>query len=179
MPVIVPITTHEADQLDRLLSQLKNKPLIEAILNAIGEQAQDFEDAVTGMNALLDISTQVGVQLDGIGGMVGEARQGKTDADYRQALQARIAAIYASGTGEDMIAAFVIATGATDVTVLAAYPAGVRLVGNGTAPSNLLQLMQAAAPAGVQVGLSSNLVWEDGDNAVWENGNNAVVVPQS
>ena len=45
--------------------------------------------------------------------------------------------------------------------------------------SNLLQLLEAAAPAGVEVGIGSNLVWEDGDNAVWENGNNAVVVPQS
>jgi len=170
MPVITQITTHEEDQRARLLSQFKDKPLIEAILNAIGEQVQDYEDATIELNELLNISTQVGVQLDGIGTIVGEARGGLSDPDYRTALYTRIAALYGSGTGEDVIAAYVNATGATQVDLRPNYPAGLDIDGDVAEPAGLIDTLEASAAAGVHIGLLDLFIWNDDDPALWNDG---------
>jgi len=179
MPVITQITTHQADAQARLLNQFKDKTLIEGLLDALTEQVQDFEDAAIELNLLTDISTMEGAQLDGIGTIVGKAREGLSDTDYRAALEVRIAELYSSGTPEDVIDVFKRVTGATNVLYTPDYPAGYDISGDGTNPGNIVNIMAAASPAGVEVGLADNLVWEDDDNAITEDSDNLVVIPAS
>jgi len=179
MPTISQITTHIADAKARLLSQFQGKPLIEGLLDAIDQQVQDYEDATIALQGLLDIASMVGDQLDGIGTILGRAREGLSDADYRTALTERISALYSSGEPEAVIQAYILATGATSVTYVPDYPAKFGLDGNGTEPANLLSIIEAAAPAGVGVQLLDTLLWDDGDDALWDDGDTVWVVTES
>lgn len=55
----------------------------------------------------LDLAT--GVQLDGLGGLVGAARLGANDAQYRIMIRTQIRVNLSSGTYEDLLAVFAAA----------------------------------------------------------------------
>ena len=70
-------------------------------------QIQDLEDS--SFEVLLNrwIDTAVGVQLDGVGAIVGEAREGRGDDEYRLAIKARIQINFSEATPEDILTALV------------------------------------------------------------------------
>lgn len=161
MPVIAQKTDYATQALSRLLGQFQNKTVITAIHAAISSEVQALEDMFISLQTLLDIATQVGVQLDGIGTIVGEARDGKTDASYRTALTARIAELYASGAGEDVITAFISATSSANVDFLPDFPAGYGIYGDAASyPADILTIMEAASVAGVYVAIFERLTKE-------------------
>lgn len=180
MPVMTKITTLAVDAINRLIAQFKDKPKLEAFLNAVSSELQAFEDASFELNSLLDIDLMEGAQLDGIGTIVVEPRQGKSDAAYRIAIRQKIAANAGSGEPESVITAFIVATSPTGaVDYIEDYPAGFIIYGDGSQPANLQQTIEAAAPAGVYVGLLDFLIWEDSDDALWEDSDTIYVVYSS
>jgi hypothetical protein len=96
------ITTHVADAVARLLSQ-HQKPNTIARQKITGDRAQVLENSLYTM-ALTALAGRAGDQLDGVGGMVGQAREGMSDSDYRLWIAARILVNQSSGTGEDLLA---------------------------------------------------------------------------
>ncbi len=65
---------------------------------------QQIEDLLQQLLiGLLDIDNSVGVQLDGIGKLVGQVRDGLEDAAYRRYLRARIVANKSDGLINDLI----------------------------------------------------------------------------
>lgn len=91
-------TTHAEESVARLLSQFKGKTKLEGVVSAQADQTQDEETTFFDLLNRLDIDISVGVQLDGIGEIVGEERKGKSDALYRIYLKARILVNKSSGT---------------------------------------------------------------------------------
>ncbi|MCK4960818.1 MAG: DUF2612 domain-containing protein, partial [Planctomycetes bacterium] len=59
---------------------------IKKILKSFIEQVQDIEDSAQPFFDLLEIATQTGAQLDGIGEIVGQPREFFDDVTYRQLL---------------------------------------------------------------------------------------------
>lgn len=165
---VTPITTHAADARARLLQQFKDKPRIQALLDAINVEVQRYEDEVMDLSDVLDIDAMGGVNLDHIGDIVGQPREGRSDADYRTAIREKIARNVSSGTPDQVIQAFRGITGATSIDYDEDYPAGYVIYGDGSQPASLVDSMKAASPAGVYVGLLDFLIWEDGDGALWE-----------
>lgn len=98
--------THVADAVKRLLWQFRDKPNIVAVVESYAVQIQELEYVF--MSLLVDryVSTAEGVQLDGIGGIVGETRQNRTDLDYRVAIQGRILRNRAHSRAEDILTLF-------------------------------------------------------------------------
>ncbi len=84
MSVITNITTMVADAKGLLLSQFWDKPLIVALLESVVEEVQTLEDLVYDTIQAFLLSSAVGVQLDILGAIVGWARNGLVDADYRR-----------------------------------------------------------------------------------------------
>jgi len=118
-------TDHVAEGVDRLTSQYKHalesrspdvykRPVIYGILRSWLNRVQALEDnawsVITGR--LLDDAT--GIRVDVIGKLVGEKRNGKSDADFKQIIRLRIRANRTQGRTTDLV----------DLAILAA-PVGV------------------------------------------------------
>ncbi|NIQ91012.1 MAG: hypothetical protein GWM98_04680 [Nitrospinaceae bacterium] len=104
-------TNHVAEGLGQLIEVLKDKPKIRKFLTVFLNQIQDLEDAF--LELLIDraLDEAVGAQLDGLGSIVGEFREGRNDTDYRLAIRVRIQILLNEATPQDLIEIFVNSTG--------------------------------------------------------------------
>lgn len=101
---LVQKTTITIEFLRKLIGQFLEKPNIAAVLSAFLDQVQDLENASFEVIENTTLANSEGAQLDGIGKIVGEERQGRSDADYQKALSARILVNISSGTIPELIA---------------------------------------------------------------------------
>ncbi len=117
-------TTITSEALANLIEFFKRKPKIAAFISAFVDQSQDVEDGA--FEVLLDtiIETAVGVQLDGIGVIVGRARGGLSDPLYRVRLQAQILLNKSSGTLDEILTIIILLEAAPIVDVSESFPAG-------------------------------------------------------
>ena len=88
--------------MSRVYWQFQNKPKLAAWMAMVGRQFDDLEQAFQSLLTLLNIDASNGAQLDNLGRVVGQPRQGVDDITYRLYLRARIKASHSSGTGEDI-----------------------------------------------------------------------------
>lgn len=162
MSNVVPYnTTHTADALSRLVQQFKGQAKIEALLSAIVDQVQEIEDAGQDLSDLLDIDLMTGVNLDHIGEIVGQPREGRSDADYRVAIREAIARRISSGTPDELIEAFASITGSTTIDYQELHPAGFGIYGDvDPYPDSTFDAIDAAKPAGVYMCLFERLLQE-------------------
>lgn len=87
---------YTSQAIDRLISQFRSGEPdapnnLERLLNAFSAQAQAAEDAVWQLYTERSLSTAAGAQLDALGTIVGEERQGSDDIAYRGRITVRIA----------------------------------------------------------------------------------------
>ena len=116
-------TNHVIEALNNLIHKFKNKPRITGFITAQINQVQAFENAcftVVAVNSLLNSS---GETLDGDGSVVGEAREGRSDLDYRAAIRARIILNLSYGRCEDIIALLQAISNIERVRVMENFPA--------------------------------------------------------
>lgn len=90
----------------RLYTQFRDKTTWLLWVALLARQAQDLEDAAQSLLTIFDIDNSSGIQLDVIGRIVGQTRQGAIDSEYRLGLKARILANKSSGTPENIFALF-------------------------------------------------------------------------
>ena len=103
-PVVgIDVPDHVAQALARLPEQDKNKPLIAALLTSIVTPAQNLEAALWQLLTQRFATTAIGSNLDAIGKLVGQARNGLADVDYRTYIAARISANRSMGLAEDLL----------------------------------------------------------------------------
>ncbi|MEE9374545.1 MAG: DUF2612 domain-containing protein [Saprospiraceae bacterium] len=129
------------------------QPRIREILASILQEYQDLEYVAADLKDLKDLSSATGDQLDILGGYVGEARQGKNDDDYREAIQLRAFLNASHGEPETIIRYVKVLTNAIDVTYLDLFPAKVLLqvVTNEAVTTEIVAKLQKIAPAGVKI----------------------------
>jgi hypothetical protein len=98
---------HVTAAIDRLPLQFTGKPNIEALVRILVEPAQDLEDVFWTLVYERTLAKAVELGLDSvidlIGKLVGEARQGRTNADYARFINARIASRRSNGLPEEVI----------------------------------------------------------------------------
>ena len=139
---------------DFLPVQFSESPNIKKLLSIFLAQAQELEDANMALDAnSTDISIAGGYQLDIIGKLIGTARQGQTDVQYRDSILFQISINVGNGTPEDCIQYLASVTKATKVQYWEHYPASVILETNGaTLPRNIPNTLDNITMAGVSVG---------------------------
>ena len=121
------ITTHSADALLRLPEKIKNKTNLNTLLNALQDPIQDIENALFEVFTERYLDLAEGVQLDTLGEVVGEPRNGLSDADYVKHLNARIAVNKSRGVIEDLliVAPLIEDTTGAKFIIEQQFPAGV------------------------------------------------------
>lgn len=94
---------HVSQALARRIEQFKDKARLASLLTSYVEGVQGAEDALFQILDDTNLDTAEGQQLDNIGQLVGEERQGRNDLQYSTAIRARILLNTSEGTIEDIV----------------------------------------------------------------------------
>lgn len=120
------ITDHVTAAQARLTSQYSESTNILALVGIEAGRAQVLEDALWTLLTERWLDDADGDQLDALGVIVGEAREGRPDSEYRSAIESRIFFNRGSGEPETIISFCIFAYGAT--TVILKEPGDASLV---------------------------------------------------
>jgi len=118
----VHIHDHVEQALALLLEQFKDKPNLEALVDALVTQVQDLEDVFHALIYERLPDTAIGAQLEQIGELVGELRGGLSDEDFRRFIRARIQVNLSCGEPERLIGVLKTLTGADNVQLEQCHP---------------------------------------------------------
>lgn len=149
-----------------LIQQFKGKPNFEAFLAAIAESMQDIEDMLIDMWQARWIDNATGAQLDGIGAIVGVARNNLDDDTYRIRIRVRIRLNLSNGTPDDILKIVrLLSTDATTLNLTEYPPASFLLEAFGGITQELAEeialAIDQARSAGVQWALIFSEYEED------------------
>jgi hypothetical protein len=153
---------HVSGALGRLCEQFKRKPNIIKLVTALAQPSQAIEDALMALFTQRSINTAIGAQLDALGTIVGQARGGLSDADFRRYIRARIATNSSDGTVEELISVgrLVLNDPSSQFAILRVGVAAVLVRAFGTAindslASILISFLRDARDGGVKLTLES------------------------
>lgn len=142
---------------NRLIEQFKNKENLTKLLNAFIESFQELEYVFGDLYYERWLDEAVGVQLDGLGDIVGPSREGRSDDEYRELIRFYTAVNMSSGEWEILMAITKELTFATEVRIRGLFPARVSIYTNGSIiPSNIIALLEELALAGIKVELTTS-----------------------
>lgn len=116
---------------ERLTGQFTNSPKLQQLIRAILTPLTSIEIDADSLVLERWIDTAEGVQLDGVGNIVNELRNGRNDDDYRQAIRFRVFVNISRGTPADMLHGVKVLTNPTDTQYFEVYPATVLIFTNG------------------------------------------------
>lgn len=144
------ITSYRDRCLPLLLAQYKDSVRLRNWIGASLDQADDVEQDLFDIRQAHWLVNAEGVQLDTLGAVYGEERQGRTDADFRAAIGVR-AAQPNSGTPDEICTILQTVFGVTSLEYMPEYPAKYML---GMPESEVSKVPDGAitslSPAGVQ-----------------------------
>lgn len=155
--------THILDHADRavvrLLQQYRDGVSVPAMVRAATAPLQELEDVLWDIRLRRAIENAEGQQLDVLGAIVGQLREGRTDAVYRIWIRARMRINTGSGTPEDILQVFAAITqGSVQLVLEEQFPAALVIkVGSESIvdPAELASLLRLAKAAGVGAVLES------------------------
>jgi hypothetical protein len=143
-----------------LLYQFRTKPRIVALVRALAAGVQLLEDTIFDVIIGTQLDMATGVNLDRWGDMVGEARDGLTDFQYRPFIRGRILANRSTGKTDDLIRVFQEITAPSSVEQYNLYPAAFVLYAyrNEYSPeivrNRIRKMMLEIKPAGIEMELT-------------------------
>lgn len=114
---------HVEQALAKRIEQFKRKIRFGNLLTSYVAEVQDLEDALFQILDDTNLDSAVGQQLDNIGEIVGEPRNGRDDATYLIAIRARILLNTSEGTIEDIILLILALQSGLEVEILEFFPA--------------------------------------------------------
>lgn len=136
------ITDHTDQGLSKFLEQFKDQAMLNALAASYLNRIQELENCLWEVILIRGIEASEGVNLDAIGSIVGRARLGLTDSDYRVALRAQVRINRSCGTPEDMIAVTALSITAGQLfTYEEAFPATIVIEILGQSIFNMLVLL--------------------------------------
>ncbi len=147
------ITDHVAQAQGRLAQQYRDSTSMKGVVQLIATEWQTLED-VFWSELATTIENEVGEQLDVLGRVVNQPREGRDDASYRVWIRARVRINRSGGTAPTLIDIFrTLAPAGATVRFEPQYPAGFVMrigaqpVTNGP---QLVEVLRAASAAGVK-----------------------------
>lgn len=147
----VKILEHVKQAKARLTSMYVDRKVISGLVAAYAKQIQLLEDACWQVIEGRQLNTAVNAQLDTIGKLVGELRNGRTDTVYREFIRLRILINRSTGKLVDLLHIAKVAAMGAPWKYWESYPAGFVLLFSGTAAgfAAVASAMRQAKPQGV------------------------------
>lgn len=159
MSDLVKIDEHVDEAQARLVDQFKDKPSILAVIEVLVEGLQSIEDEMNRLLHERTLDASVGQQLDNLGAIVGQAREGRTDDEYRLWIAARRLVNVATGIPDDFLRLLSTVLPASDSVYVPYYPAGFQIRSYGLGDGNsatIYQILATIKPAGVYFGFQAS-----------------------
>lgn len=149
---LVHTTDQAARAKARALQQYKDAtaPGVVDVVEAVGFEAQDLEDALFQVIDETTLGAAVGVNLERLGALVDEPRNSDMDSAYWVRIAAKVLVNRSTGSIDDLIRIFQTLVEGADVQVLEVYPAKIVvkvngvLVPDGTAFARILRQARKA-----------------------------------
>jgi len=136
--------------LSRLTNQFSESPKLRGMVEAMVRPLQDALSTIEQLRTERWPATAIGAQLDGVGHIVGEPRNGRTDDEYRAAIAFRIFVNTSNATPGDLIQGLRTLTQADEIQYIEQYPATAMLfTGGPIVPTGLQSTIQGLAPAAI------------------------------
>lgn len=156
------IDNHAERAFARMLTQFADRPTHRGIVAAICAQVQQIEDALIVLQFSRNVHEAEGAQLDGIGSIVGQAREGRDDATYRRWVIAAVLVNRKGGELATLIAAVLAIFPGSTVELVEDQPATVRVrvageVFSADTGRDVARLLGRARAGGVRLVLEHNV----------------------
>lgn len=154
MATLAHVTDHADQAVSRLLEPYRVGASMPALVRALSRQLQELEDVLWDVGQLRRLELATGAQLDLLGRVVGQPREGRSDEVYRLWLRARMRLALGSGGAEDILELFrMLMQGSTSIELEEQFPAGLVLRIDPSAiidPSAAAAILDLAKAAGVR-----------------------------
>lgn len=160
MSDVAHMTNHVERALSRLMSYFPKDGSVAGLVEVAAQRVQELEDVFFSFYAADAIDTAEGEQLDTLGDIVGQARGGLSDADYRIWISARIAVNQSSGTAPELIHIASLLIEDADPHYTPSPPAGFILEAVGAAASDGAEVAGLFLSA-VAAGVKGVFTWSD------------------
>lgn len=152
VPDSIVIPDHVSRAQSLLIEEFKRSTKLNQIVKAIVDPMQEIEYVGNDLYINRRLSQATGAQLDGIGEIVGEPREGRSDEDYKEAIEFRIFINTSNAEPETLIRALKFTTNASRVRLWEVSSATIQMFTNGSfIPDNLVTIMEEIAAAGVNI----------------------------
>ncbi len=148
-----PKDTHVAEALARFTEQFKNRPNLTKLVSAFAERTQGVEDILWEVYTARQLENAEDDRLDMIGAVVGQPREGRADAEYRQWIAARVVINRSNGTADDTLHVLELVVPDYPAEYVEYFPAayGVRLFGYPGNFDTVFNILREVKPAGVRL----------------------------
>ncbi len=156
MSIPDPVTDHPGQAVALLTSAFRDQRVTPALLRTFANRVQDLEAAIwTVINGRNLTNGAGGVVLDTLGGLVGEARNGRSDADYVAAISLRIKINRSTGRTPEVLAIVALAANGAPWEYHETPPAGfvVLFAGTSSGAKALGAVIDSCKPVGVEAGV--------------------------
>lgn len=128
------ITNHTEQALDRLIGQYKELPNIAALITIYVDRLQALETVFFDIIEKRRFLAAKDAQLDDIGLILDQDREGLSDDDYRIILLGRIAEYNSEGTAEELISIYFLLMNPISVQLIDTPPASFTINAFGANP---------------------------------------------
>lgn len=159
------------DSTARLTSVFKGKVRIEGLLRAFLTGHQNVENALQVMLEDRALLTAYGAQLDIIGEIVGQPREGRGDEEYLTYIIAKIGQNISKGTATEVITIFNLLTGSANPLLIELGNATIEIYSDvdisGLDSDSIYTFMGLVVSAGVKIGAIGHTNGEE-DYFGWE-----------
>lgn len=146
-----------------LLSQFYGKPRIEGLLQSYLNRLVEIQDDTNYLLQFRGIDSATGYQLDLIGKIVGQNREGRNDDSYRIIIKVKILVNNSNGTPKEVLQILKSVTNATVVRMFEHFPANIHLFTNGKENLDIIySVMRSVVPACI----SDVVIMANHDNGV-------------
>lgn len=148
---------HVAEGLKYLPSEFSDSPIVREILTIYLERLQAIEEVLDDIISQRSIDDAEGVQLDGLGEILGVKREGLSDIDFRNRLQIQKILNASEGTYPVVFDLWKRLLGSDQASITPEYPAGVALYsGVGISDFSIMDTLTQALPLTVTASITAS-----------------------
>lgn len=151
-------TKHIGQAFARLLEQFKDKQRLKKVIEILLRPLQEAEDMFWSLYTDRRLDSAVGAQLDVLGRIVLEKRDGRSDDDYRAIIRVKVKVLRSNGSAADLMAICDLMLQGTAYAYNEHYPAAILVEVLATpvfAVSLLARFLRLAKAGGVRLDVTN------------------------